>query len=196
MQRASIERLLPEVFRATLAGGSPLGAVLDVMEGMHALDERVLDSLDEYFDPARTEDRFVPMLARWVDLERLFVRSAAPGTKGGAGTRQVAAAVTGEPIATGTGRLRELVARAAFLSQWRGTHTGLVAFLETATGARGFTIDEAVPAAAQRRRPFHIRVHAPSSVQVHRALIERIIKFEKPAYVTYELDFTNLGAES
>ena len=196
MQRTSIERLLPEVFRATLAEGSPLGAVLDVMAGMHAPDERVLDSLDGYFDPARTEDRFVPMLARWVDLERLFVRSAAPGAKGGASPRPGEPATTGEPIATGTGRLRELVARAAFLSQWRGTRTGLVAFLETATGASGFTIDEAVLGADQRSRPFHIRVHAPSTVEIHRALIERIIKFEKPAYVTYELDFANPGATS
>ena len=135
MRRTEIERLLPEVFRATVADGAPLGAVLDVMAQLHEPDEAVLAELDAYFDPARTEDRFVPLLARWVDLERLFVQSATGRTDTG----------EREPISTGHGRLRELISRAAFLSQWRGTRTGLIAFLETATGASGFTIDEQVP---------------------------------------------------
>lgn len=186
MRRVEIERLLPEVFRATLAEGAPLAAVLDAMAGLHAPDEQVLDALDEYFDPARAPDRFVPLLARWVDLDRLFMHSA----------NSSVASSPREPIATGTGRLRELVARAAFLSQWRGTRTGLIAFLETAIGASGFTINEQVAGAGNRPRPFHIRVQAPAGAEPHRALIERIIEFEKPAYVTYELDFNPPGAVS
>ena len=183
MRRTEIERLLPEVFRATVADGAPLGAVLDVMAQLHEPDEAVLAELDAYFDPARTEDRFVPLLARWVDLERLFVQSATGRTDTG----------EREPISTGHGRLRELISRAAFLSQWRGTRTGLIAFLETATGASGFTIDEQVPGAAGRPRAFHIRVLAPTGLEAHHALIERIVELEKPAYVTYELAFAPKG---
>jgi hypothetical protein len=62
-----------------------------------------------------------------------------------------------------------------------------VAFLETATGSTGFQIDEHVPDAAGRPRPFHIRVTAPPEVAPHRAMVEQIIEREKPAYVTYEL---------
>ena len=76
MRRTEIERLLPEVFRATIADGAPLAALLDTMASLHAPDEAVLDDLDGYFDPSRTDDRFVPLLSRWVDLERLFMRSA------------------------------------------------------------------------------------------------------------------------
>jgi phage tail-like protein len=183
MRRNEIERLLPEAFRAALVDSPPLADVLDVMEALHRPDEQVLDGLDAFFDPTRTDDRFVPLLARWVDLERLFVQSATgrvdPGER--------------EPISTGLGRLRELISRAAFLSRWRGTRVGLIAFLETATGAIGFEIDEQVPGEAMRPRPFHIRVLAPSDQEPHRALLERIVELEKPAYVTYELAFASPG---
>lgn len=179
MRRIEIEQLLPAVLRDTLEQGAPLSAVLDVMVHLHAPDEEVLASLDGYFDPARTDDRFVPLLARWVDLERYFIHSATGRANSGAR----------EPITTGNGRLRELISRAAFLSQWRGTRTGLIAFLETATGASGFTIDEQVPGAAGQPRAFHIRVLAPAGLERHHALIERIVELEKPAYVTYELAF-------
>lgn len=192
MQRTEIERLLPEVFRSTLVERSPLAepsslpepsplaALLDVMASLHAPNEQVLDNLDRYFDPSRTDDRLVPLLSRWVDLERLFVHSAAGAAEPG----------EREPISTGTGRLRELIARAAYLSQWRGTRTGLIAFLETATGASGFDVDEQVlDPTTGRPRPFHVRVVAPLEVETHRPLIERIIELEKPAYVTYQLEF-------
>jgi hypothetical protein len=87
-----------------------------------------------------------------------------------------------------------LIARAAYLSQWRGTRKGLIAFLETATGASGFELDERVNDAAGQPRAFHMRVRAPHALEVHRALIERIIESERPAYVTYELEFAATGA--
>lgn len=183
MRRSEIERLLPEVVRSSVADGTPLAAILDAMAQLHAPDEQVLDTLDAFFDPARTDDRFVPLLARWVDLERLFTQSAA--TSGTASS---------EAISTGHGRLRELIARAAFLSKWRGTRTGLIAFLETATGTSGFLIDEQVTGEDGRPRPFHIRVSAPAAQSPHRALIERIVELEKPAYVTYQLAFDSPGA--
>lgn len=151
------------------------------MESLHEPSLRVLERLDATFDPYRTPDAFVPFLATWLDLERLFEPRF-----GGSSSE------SDSPIATGRGRLRELTAAAAYLSKWRGTTKGLLRFLETATGESGFAVVEGVPDWEGRPRPFHVRVLAPESVRPYRGLIERIIDQEKPAYVTYEL---SIGAE-
>jgi len=190
MKRTDIELLLPEVFRQTVSDPGPLAALLDVMAAMHAPSEAALDSLAECFDPRRADDRFVSLLSRWVDLERLFVQSAIEAKPDAAN----AARPDGEPISTGIGRMRELIARAAELSQWRGTRRGLLAFLETATGAADFEIDEQAIGTDGTPMPFHIRIVAPAVVEPHRPLLERIIEIEKPAHVTYELQFAAQGA--
>jgi phage tail-like protein len=176
MKRTEIERLLPGVFQRTMQAGSPLFALLEVMEALPAPDEEVLNQIDAFFDPYRTPDAFVPFLASWIDLDRLLLETpeefkdqALPSFPGG------------------MGRLRELVAAAPFLAQWRGTAKGLLRFLETATGLYGFTLDEQVLDAANRPVPFHIRIGMPQAATGYRLLIERIIESEKPAYVTYEL---------
>jgi phage tail-like protein len=174
MRRAEIERLLPDVFQRTLAPESLLAALLDVMADQHEPAEAALERLDATFDPRRTADRFVPFLAYWVDLGRL----SEPGAGG------AMPPTSGPQITTGLGRLRELVAVGAYLSQWRGTAKGLRLFLETATGIGGFELQEA---------SFHLRVTAPEAARPHRALIERIVESEKPAYVTYELHFGPSG---
>lgn len=179
MKRAAIERLLPEVYRRTVRDGGPLAALLGVMEGLHAPSERVLAGIDGVFSPYRTPDAFVPVLAAWLDLEKLFDVPT---------QEEVPAASLTRPISTGMGRLRELVASAAGLSQWRGTARGLLRFLEIATGTQGFAVDERVPGPDGRPRPFHIRVRVPRAAAAHRSLIERIVRSEKPAYVTYELE--------
>lgn len=162
MRSSEIERLLPGVFQRTLGrGGTPLSASLEVMSALHAPSEAVLGNLDASFDPRRTPERFVPLLARWMDLE--VVLSAEPG------------------------RLRELTASAFELSQWRGTARGLVRFLEIATGATGFQVEERVLGEDGRPRPFHVRIFMPAQVADRRAFLERIIEREKPAHVTFEL---------
>lgn len=163
MRSPDIQRLLPGVFQRTVQPASPLAALLDVMEVLHAPSEGVLSRLESHFDPRRAPDRFVPFLARWVGMEL--------------------------PVTTGLGRLRELVAAAVDISRWRGTARGLRLFLSTATGHTDFEVDEAVPGPDGLPRPFHIRVRAPAEVEAHRLLLERIIEREKPAYVTYELRF-------
>ena len=184
MKRAEIERLLPEVFQRTLRPGSPTQTIVALMEALHRPDEDVLASLDSAFSPYQAPDRFVPFLARWVDLDRFFP-PLSPGSAAEQSPRQ--------PLPTGLGRLRELVLAATFLSQWRGTARGLCAFLETATGLQGYQIDEDIEAADGLPRPFHIRVRAPQEAHQQRILIERIIEQEKPAYVTHELQFGPLG---
>ncbi|HYF00001.1 MAG TPA: phage tail protein [Planctomycetota bacterium] len=179
MKSAAIQRMLPEVYRRTARPGGPLAALLGVMEGLHAPSERILERIPDVFNPHRAPDAFVPVLAAWLDLERIF---DVP-TQG-----DVPAASLTRPISTGLGRLRELVASAAHLSQWRGTARGLLRFLEIATGMRGFAVDERVPGKDGRPVPFHIRVRVPRAAAAHRALIERIVRAEKPAYVTHELE--------
>jgi phage tail-like protein len=175
MKRAEIERLLPSIIQRTLQPLSPLAAILEIMEALHLPCEEGLARLDAAFDPRRTADEFVPYLARWIDMDRLFDEPRGPIT-----TRSRAT------ISTGIGRLRELVASAAYLSKWRGTAKGLHRFLRTATGANDFEIKENVDSEG-RPKSFHFVVIAPTSMAPHQRLIKRIIESEKPAYVTYEL---------
>ena len=78
MKRAEIEKLLPEIYQRTLLPGTPQYALLEVMEAMHGPSESALRDLAETFDPRRTSDDFVAFLARWVDLDRLFVGATLP----------------------------------------------------------------------------------------------------------------------
>jgi phage tail-like protein len=184
MQPAEIERLLPDIIARTVRPGNPLAAILDVMSDLHAPSETVLARLDAYFDPHRTPDRFVPFLARWVDLEWLL-----------AGTEdERPVALMGE-YPPGTGWLRELVAASVRLSQWRGTATGLISFLETATGCAGFEIVERTVGPSGTFRPFHLRVVAPPEARAYEPLIRQITDSQKPAYVTSELAFRAAESE-
>ncbi len=175
MKRTKIEALLPSVFRRTAHLGSPLFALLQEMEEQQEPAEEALTHLDAFFDPYRAPHRFVPLLARWVDLDKLLGES---GDDLAAGS-----------FPPGLGRLRELIASAAYLSRWRGTARGLELFLETAMGVQGFEITEVPPDAEGRPHPFHVAIRAPESTEPYRELIEQIIEIEKPAYVTYDLEF-------
>jgi len=177
MKKERIKRLLPSVFQNTAMPGNPLFAILEVMETMHAPCESTLDRLHENFNPNRASDAFVPYLASWVDLEVLFDVPRAKSLS------------SSLALSTGLGRLRELIAAAATLSQWRGTRKGICQFLETATGAKGFELDEQVLGADGKVKPFHLRVTVPRELAEHRALVERIIELEKPAAMTCEIVF-------
>lgn len=177
MKQSEIARLLPDIFQRTLREGNPLLLLLAIMEQFHAPAEEVLTEFERYFDPYRTPDAFVPFLASWVDLAALLRAQAETST-------------TVEPFPPGLGRLRELIAAAAYLSQWRGTRAGLIRFLTTATGLTGFAIDEQVVGPEGQVIPFHIQVVAPAAAEPHRSLLARIIEIEKPAHVTYDLIFT------
>ncbi len=180
MKRDQIAQLLPAVFRSTIAAHTPLAALLEVMEALHLPAERLLAEIDAIFDPYRSPEAFVPVLASWLDLERFFT----PRRYGDGVWDE-----TTEPLSSGIGRVRELVVAATMLSQWRGTATGLVRFLEIATGVAGFVIDEKVDSEDGTMLPFHLQVNAPAASLRHQALIERILDQEKPAYVTYRLVF-------
>ena len=177
MKRNEIERLLPTVIRRTVRQDNPSLAILEAMSALHEPSEAVLAKLDDIFNPFRTPDAFVPFLARWLDLERIFDEPSAQASNGRS------------PISTGLVCLRALTASASYLSQWRGSKKGLDHFLEIATGTEGVVIEEQVIGQDGEPIPFHLRVVAPETIKHHRSLIERIIESEKPVYVTYELIF-------
>ena len=173
MRSSDIARLLPWVYQRTLSPHSPLDAMLASMEGLHAPADEALATLDRYFDPRRAPDTFVPFLARWLALDWILVRPAeayfAPGG-------------TDEPVQSGVGRLRELVAAGTFLAQRRGTASGIVRFLELATGVSGFTVNEHVPG-----RPFFVAFTMPKAAGSYETMVRTIIEAEKPAYLEYDL---------
>lgn len=162
-------------------------ALLDVMEGLHAPSEQVLERIDTYFGPYSAPEPFVRYLAKWVDLDRYLGEEFSDEE-----AINQPSSVSIEP-----GRLRELIALASHLSQWRGTARGLKLFLETATGMSGFSLEEKVNHDESSPKVFHFRVKAPQSAARYQDLITRIINEEKPAYVTYELEFVleNEGEE-
>jgi len=175
MEQARIKTYLPAVFQRTVHAGNPLATLLDVMEDLHAPSEDVLAVVDRFFDARRTPDAFVPFLAQWVNIDRIF-----------------AAEVTLEldsPLLPKIGYLRELVANATHLSQWRGTKKGLLLFLQMATGRNDFEIEERVKDGDGQVRSFHLRIRAPKVVEWQKGLIERIIESEKPVHLTYEIEF-------
>lgn len=161
--RERIEQLLPSVVRRAIVPGNPLSALTAVMADMFDPADEAGGTLDTYFDPWRCPERFLPLLATWVDIPL--------------------------PITTGSRRLRELIAVAVGLHQVRGTRRALLAFLEAATGLRGFEIDETVRDAAGRVRPFVVAVRAPEAANAHAAMIRRLIDSERPAHVQCELAF-------
>lgn len=170
MRRDEIEQLLPAVLQRCARPGSALGGLLEGMEAFHAPIEAALEGLDGYFDPRRAPEPFVRFLAAWLDLSHVL------------------------PITTGSASLRELVATSASLACIRGTAMGLVRTLEIATGLQGFEIQETVMGPEGRPVPFHVRIVAPGGAAVHRALVERIVESEKPAHVTYDLEFSAVPA--
>jgi phage tail-like protein len=174
MQADLIQNLLPRIYRNTRRAGNPLDAILRVMEDLHGPDEQILDDFPKYLDPRRTPDRFVPMLATWLDLNHVYEH------------RQRGKMVNVDEIMpTGLGRLRELVANAAQLSRDRGSCQGLVNFLRIATGLRDFHVEENCDQEG-RDRPFHICVRGPLGAESLRSFIEDLIRSEKPAHVTFE----------
>jgi phage tail-like protein len=180
MLRSQIENLLPTAFRSTLREGRPLAALLQVMEEMHAPCETLLERLPELVNPYTAPERYLPMLAHWVNLGGIF-----PARRPGEETSPWSPRRLPMPV----GRLRALIAAAPELARWRGTARGLEQFLATATGTADYEIDENTTDSLGNPVPFHLRIVAPESVRHQKELIERIVQIEKPAYVTWQLEF-------
>ena len=176
MKEQQIVKLLPEVFQRTWHQGNVLQGYLAAMVGLISPVEKVLDDLNTYFNPRMSEEKFVILLSRWVDMETFLEEGRIH--YGAESDRNKMKERADKKLSTGLGRLRELVAHAIELARMRGTIKGMTRFLEIATGCRGFKIKE------QTSSPFHIEIIAPAASANHHSLINRIIEREKPAYVT------------
>lgn len=175
MKQDEIKNFLPAVFQRTVHAGNPLATMLDLMEMLHQPAEKILENVDRFFDARRAPDGFVPFLAHWVNLDRIFWVSEDTDFD--------------SPLMPKIGYLRELVANATYISQWRGTKKGLLLFLQMATGERDFEIEERIKDADGQVRPFHLKIRAPQATEGQKNLIVRIIESEKPVHLTYELEF-------
>jgi phage tail-like protein len=167
MKENEIETLLPLVFQRAIRPDGLLQALLEVMENLHSPAEESLAELDKFFDPYLAPDEFVPYLAGWVDLDWLLPAD-------------------GGPFPPGLGRLRELIRAAGELSRQRGTRAGLILFLETATGVAGFELVENPPGKDGQPQPFTIQVNVPPAARAYQALIDLIVRVQKPAYIYYQ----------
>jgi phage tail-like protein len=180
MNKAAIAGLLPQCVQSAVSAGSPLEALLDCMDFLHKDSENLLQELETFFNPFQTPDTLLPLLAYWVDLDWLL-----PSSK--------AAIFPDNQLNVHTGidpnRLANLIAYAASLNKRRGTKQGLKAFLQIATGAVNFDIEESL------KTPFHILIKADISLGNQKALIELIVEKEKPAYATYVVEFVEFKFE-
>jgi phage tail-like protein len=168
MTREYVEQQLPGVIRRAINRGDPLAALTAAVADLLDPAVAAANELDRYFDPWRCPERFLPLLASWLDLPL--------------------------PVTTGVRRLRELISAAVRLHQVRGTRRALLALLQAATGMRDFEIDETVRDAAGAVRPFVVAVRAPAAARAHASMIERLIDSERPAHVRCELTFVADGA--
>jgi phage tail-like protein len=167
-----------------LASAHPLGELLPGVYLEDSLAQRftegldtvlapafvTLDCLDAYLDPLLTPSDFLPWLASWVDIE---LDETWP-----------------------EGRQRALVAAAARLHRDRGTHRGLVEYVELLTGGEvelvesGGTEWSAEPGATPPGTTTPslqviVRVSDPNSVNQTR--LERMVRNARPAHLPYQV---------
>ena len=164
MRADRVALLLPEVIRRGAGPGTPLSALLDVMESMHQPAEAALLGLPAMLDPQATRDDFVPFLAGWVGLDDVIP--------------------DGAEFEAGSGRLRQLVATSAARARRRGTLDGLRETLAIATGRIDITVDDMVVGPGGGVLPFHVDVVVPAGAVALLDLVKRLVEHEKPAFVT------------
>jgi phage tail-like protein len=181
MKQHEIMRYLPEVFRRTVKSENPLEIILETMEKMHEPGEQVLDSLDMYFDPRRTEDALVPFMSYWINLEWLLTEEQKNGKN--------LKLENQEHLTNGLGRLRELIANASFLSKWRGTADGIKLFIIIATGVKSVEIQTNITHDHKKSLPYHFIIKIREDARRFEPVLNIIIEHEKPAYTTYEILF-------
>ena len=171
MEARRILHYLPENYQLAAADQHGLmWSMLRVMEALHEPVDRMLRSIDSYFDPFRAPDPFVLLQASWLGLDRYFDWS---GGSPGVGEARYAA---------GTDQLRLLIAEFPELVRSRGTHRSLTRFLDVATGVRGFAVEDGAAAGGA----FHIVVHVPGAAAALIGLVSRIVAGERPAHATWE----------
>jgi phage tail-like protein len=130
--------------------------------------DRQIAQLNHYFDPRVAPEQLLPWLAAWVDLA---LDERWPD-----------------------GRRRELIGAASVLYRWRGTRRGLRDYLRIYLGPSPTIHIVEQGQEREHRQPalpahtFQVIIEAESLAEIDRAMVERIIEFEKPAHTNYRLE--------
>jgi phage tail-like protein len=158
-----------------------IGRFLMIFESVLSPIERTIDNVPHYFDPHVTPEEFVPWLASWValDLDDNW------------------------PLHL----QRELVARAAELSRWRGTRRALAERMRLYTGHTPLVVEnsdglrlgqDAMLGVNTRMGEFHphtiqVTVLVAGGTEIDEQVLRRIIEAEKPAHVAYTLEVRTMN---
>lgn len=167
--RGRVANVLPRNFDlGTPRDKDPMAAAVTAMAALLASIEAEIDGAPACLDPRRAPARFLPLLARWVDLEWLLERDAQGAYR----------------LRAGGDRLRELIATRAWCLRHRGQKEPLLLTLELATGLDGFRVetDPEKPDA-----PYCFVLKAPALDATSRAMVRLVVEQEKPAYATWRL---------
>ena len=176
MNRDEILDLLPQIIRRTAKPDNPLGVFATVMEEFHRPAEELLQTQDALFDPRRTRDEMIPFLAFWINVDWLVEEVSEQS-------------LFQKQSTTAFGRVRELIANGAYLSRWRGTAPGMQMFLSIALGTEHIRVEEHSAQSKEESIPFHIVIYTKEEYRYMDSLINKIVRKEKPAYVTYEIRY-------
>jgi phage tail-like protein len=174
-----------------LASAHPLGELLPGVYLEDSLTQRftegldvvlapvfmTLDCLDAYLDPWLTPPDFLPWLASWVGIE---LDETWPES-----------------------RQRAMVAAAPRLHRDRGTHRGLVEYLELLTGGEVELVESggvrwsaepgaAAPGEANPRLQVIVRVSDPNSVD--RIRLDHAVRDARPAHLPYQIEVLPLAS--
>jgi len=160
---------LPGVY----SGNRFLARFLLIFEAILAPIDRTVENLSYVFDPDVAPADVLPWLGSWLGL----------------------AFDEGWPEE----RRRELIRSAAMLYHWRGTRRGMSEFVRIYTGIMPEIVEPSLSQLASSRDlafRFTVRLTVPRGTPIDRALLQRIIDVEKPAFAAGSLEVIELVPES
>jgi len=142
---------------AMFAQNDFLGRFLLIFERIWEPLEQRQDHMDMYFDPATCPTSFLEWLASWFDI------TVGPHWP--------------------EDRMRDLVAQAMHLYQWRGTRYGMQRSIELWTG-----VTPEIDTNPDNPFVFNVRLTMPAGQEVDRTMVEDLLRSNKPAHAGYVLE--------
>ena len=160
---------LPGVY----SGNRFLARFLLIFEALLAPIDRTVENIAYNFDPDVAPADLLPWLGSWLGL----------------------AFDEGWPEE----RRRELIRSAAMLYHWRGTRRGMSEFVRIYTGVAPEIVEPTLSQLASSRDlafRFTVRLTVPRGTPIDRALLQRIIDVEKPAFAAGTLEVVEFVQET
>ena len=160
---------LPGVY----SGNRFLARFLLIFEALLAPIDRTVENIAYNFDPDVAPADLLPWLGSWLGL----------------------AFDEGWPEE----RRRELIRSAAMLYHWRGTRRGMSEFVRIYTGVTPEIVEPTLSQLASSRDlafRFTVRLTVPRGTPIDRALLQRIIDAEKPAFAAGTLEVVEVIQET